>query len=113
MGKPAGRRAETLTKPVEVSELEGEKAAVATCSCGSGIPIQKVAVDGHVVTLIALPAIFQQFHQQGKAPGDGTTQELLDVVKIYNPVPREEEAAYMEALLREYAVFCEKQEVPA
>lgn len=111
LGKPAGRRAETLAEPVEVSESEGEKAAVATCSCGSGIPIQKVAVDGHVVTLIALPAIFQQFHQQGKAPSDGTTQELLDMVKIYNPVPREEEEAYKEALLREYAAFCEQQEV--
>jgi uncharacterized metal-binding protein len=113
LGKPAGRRAEVVTEPAEVSEPEGEEAVVATCSCGSGIPIQKVAVNGRVVTLIALPAIFQQFHQQGKAPGDGTTQELLDVVKIYNPVPPEEEAAYREALLREYAAFCARQEVPA
>jgi uncharacterized metal-binding protein len=98
LGKPAGRAAE---------------AVVATCECGSGIPVQKVAVNGRVVTLIALPAIFEQFHQTGKVSGDGTAHELLEVVKIYNPVPPEEEEAYREALSREYAAFYEKQEVPA
>ena len=32
----------------------------ATCSCGSGIPIQDIQVNGQTVTLIALPLIFQQ-----------------------------------------------------
>ena len=106
LGKPAGR-------PAEVSEPEEEEAVVATCECGSGIPVQKVAVNGRVVTLIALPAIFEQFHQSGKAPGDGTAHELLEVVKIYNPIPDDEEEAYREALSREYAAFYDKQEVPA
>jgi len=113
LGKPAGRAAEAVVEPIEVSEPEEEEAVVATCECGSGIPVQKVAVNGRVVTLIALPAIFQQFHQAGKAPGDSTAHELLEVVKIYNPVPPEEEEAYREALSREYAAFYEKQEVPA
>lgn len=113
LGKPVGRPAEAVVEPAEVSEPGEEEAVVATCSCGSGIPVQKVAVNRRVVTLIALPAIFEQFHQTGKAPGDGTAHELLEVVKIYNPVPPEEEEAYARALLREYATFYEKQEVPA
>ena len=113
LGKPADRPAEAVVEPAEVSEPEEEEAVVATCECGSGIPVQKVAVNGRVVTLIALPAIFQQFHQAGKAPGDGTAHELLEVVKIYNPIPGDEEEAYREALSREYATFYEKQEVPA
>jgi hypothetical protein len=113
LGRPAGRPAEAVVEPAEVSELEEEEAVVATCECGSGIPVQKVAVNGRVVTLIALPAIFKQFHQAGKAPGDGTVHELLEVVKIYNPIPGDEEEAYARALLREYAAFYERQEVPA
>jgi hypothetical protein len=31
------------------------------CACGSGIPVQTVAVDGRAVTLAALPLIFEQF----------------------------------------------------
>lgn len=108
-----GRPAEAVVEPAEVSEPEEEEAVVATCECGSGIPVQKVAVNGRVVTLIALPAIFEQFHQAGKAPGDGTTHELLEVLKIYNLVPSGEEEAYREALASEYAAFYEKQEVPA
>ena len=58
----------------------------ATCSCGSGIPVQKVQIDGQAVTLVALPLIFEQFRQAGKQPRrDG--RELLEAVKIYNPIP--------------------------
>jgi hypothetical protein len=80
----------------------------ATCSCGSGIPVQKVNIDGQLITLIALPALFQQFHEQGKLPGDGVTRELLDMVKIYNAVPADQEASYLSTLEHEYAAFCAK-----
>ena len=98
-----------------VGEFIGEKSAAeaaepveATCSCGSGIPVQKVNIDGQVVTLIALPAIFQQFREQGKAPGDGVSHELLDMVKIYNAVPADQEASYLNVLKREYTAYCAK-----
>ncbi len=96
-----------VEEPAEVPE--DEEAAISLCSCGSGIPVQRVSVNGRVVTLIALPAIFEQFYQSGKRPGDGTTQELLEVTRIYNPIPPEEEAAYAEALAREYEKYCRKQ----
>ena len=38
--------------------------------------------------------------------------ELLETVKIYNPVPEEAEANYREALLREYAAYCEQEKPP-
>ena len=92
----------------ETPTAEEVEPVEATCSCGSDIPVQKVNVDGQVVTLIALPAIFQQFREQGKAPGDGVTRELLNLVKVYNPVPAEQEAIYLSVLEREYAAFCAK-----
>jgi uncharacterized metal-binding protein len=86
--------------------VEEVKPVEATCSCGSGIPVQKVNIDGLMVTLIALPVIFQQFHDQGKLPDAGVTRELLNAVKIYNPVPIEQEASYLNVLEHEYATYC-------
>ncbi len=96
-----GQAAET-SQPAKETESK-----IATCSCGSGIPIQKVQVDGQEVTLIALPLIFEQFRDAGKLPGDGTLAELMQTIKIYNSVPDGQEAAYTEAILREYADYCQ------
>jgi len=82
----------------------------ATCSCGSGIPVRKLVIEGQPVTLVALPLIFQNFFEQGKLPANGTASELLDTVKIYNPIPHGSEAAYAETLLREYSAFCANPE---
>jgi len=81
------------------------KAKVATCACGSGIPIQKVMVNGHEVTFIALPLIFERFREQGKGPMDSAAEELMEMVRIYTPVPEGEEEAYEEAVMRAYAAF--------
>ncbi len=111
LGKRWDRRAGEFVE--EIPQPEAQEAVEATCSCGSGIPIQKVEINGQTVTLVALPLIFQQFREAGKIPANGTVRELLDIVKIYNPVPASEEPAYAAALAREYAVYCEKQEVSA
>jgi len=83
----------------------------ATCSCGSGIPVQDIVVNGQAVTLTALPLIFQQFRDSGKPASQAVTRELLDTVKIYNPIPPSEDEAYAMSLAREYAAFCEQQGV--
>ena len=106
LGKQWDRRAGEFVG--ETPAAEEVEPVEATCSCGSGIPVQTVNIDGQVITLIALPAIFQQFHEQGKAPGDGVSHELLDMVKIYNAVPADQEASYLNMLKREYAAFCAK-----
>ena len=81
---------------------------MATCSCGSGIPVQKVIINGQEVTLVALPLIFQQFREAGKQPGEATGRELLEMVKIYNPIPAGEDEQYRQVLLQEYGEFCKK-----
>jgi len=93
----------------EAQPAEESEAKIATCSCGSGIPIQRVQVDGQEVTFIALPLIFEQFRDAGKLPGDGATAELMETVKVYNPIPNGQEAAYTEAVMREYAAFCQEK----
>jgi hypothetical protein len=55
--------------------------------------------------------IFERLYQAGKMPSPATHQELLDTVKIYNPVPANEEAAYSEVLIYEYGAYCERQTV--
>jgi uncharacterized metal-binding protein len=111
LGKRWNRRAGTFIE--EAPQPEAQQPVEATCSCGSGIPIQKVMIDGRTVTLIALPLIFEQFRDAGKSPSDGTARELLETIRIYNPVPAGEEEAYAMTLLREYAAFCEKREATA
>jgi uncharacterized metal-binding protein len=111
LGKTWSRRAGAFAESAQETEPPDEKQA--TCSCGSGIPVQKVVVEGQEVTLIALPLIFQQFRDAGKAPGGGVSRELLEVVEIYNEVPTEDEGAYTTMLAHEYAAFCERQEQQA
>ncbi|MCX6036241.1 MAG: putative zinc-binding protein [Chloroflexi bacterium] len=93
----------------ETAAPEVQEPVQATCSCGSGIPVQDMVVNGQTVTLIALPLIFQQFLDGGKPATQETVRDLLEAVKIYNPIPPGEDEAYAVALSREYAVFCEKE----
>ena len=95
---------------VPVLTLDNQIPVEATCSCGSGIPIRKVTVDGQTITLIALPLIFEQLHEAGKQPSDGTARELLETVKVYNPIPAGSEETYAETLLREFAAYCAEKE---
>ncbi len=97
--------AEEGTQATEVQE-----AVQATCSCGSGIPVQDIVINGKTVMLIALPLIFQQFHDSGKPASQGLTRDLVENVKVYNLIPPDQEDAYAESLAREYAAFCAQQE---
>ena len=97
------RKGEFIEK--EPLEINGKQPETATCACGSGIPIQTVQIDGQSQTIIALPAIFEQFRGAGKRPSAEITAALLEQVKIYNPVTAEDEAAYRDMLSREYITF--------
>lgn len=113
LGKQWSRRSGEFAEEspeVEVVD-ESQQEVQATCACGSGIPIQRVVIDGKEVTLVGLPLIFAQFREAGKLPNEATQRELFDTVKIYNPVPAGEEEAYAAAVLREYASFSEKEPV--
>lgn len=104
---------ELLDRPVgyeHEAEAGGEVAATngATCSCGSGIPIQKVVLNGETITLVGLPLIFSQFHNQGKQPSPVTAQQLLTTVQVYNPIPAEQEQDYLLMLEQEYGRYCQE-----
>jgi hypothetical protein len=114
----AGKVDELLGKAWNRREgmFDGEPAqeeAVATCSCGSGIPIQKVLVNGQEMTLVALPLIFQNVFQLGKAPGKGVANEIMDMVKIYNGIDAAVEADVAAVVLEAYASYCRQQEAKA
>jgi hypothetical protein len=114
LGKKWDRQAGTFVElQVASASLEStdETGKVAACSCGSGIPVQKLQVKGQEVTLIALPLIFEQFKQAGKMPSSAIARELLDAVKIYNPIPQSEDDPYLAVLLQDYIAYCEKEAV--
>lgn len=82
-----------------------QEAAVATCTCGSGIPVQKLQVNGEETVLVALPLIFQTFWEAKKAPAEPTLVELMEVVRIYNAIEPDSEAALRQAIAREYHTY--------
>jgi hypothetical protein len=62
---------------------------------------------------VALPLIFQNFFQQGKAPGNDVAHEIMETVKIYNAVNSTEEADIEATVLDAYVRYCRQQEVKA
>jgi uncharacterized metal-binding protein len=109
LGKRWSRRAGEIIQPQEI-EIAKEPVQ-ATCSCGSGIPVQKVSIAGQEETLIALPLIFAQMQEAGKQPSEAVARELLETVKVYNPIPEGAESVYKETILGEYAAFCRNKEL--
>jgi uncharacterized metal-binding protein len=110
LGKPWDRTAGFfIESQVDASENLAETEKGVTCSCGSGIPITIVQVEGQGVTLIALPLIFKKFRAAGKQPSEVSAHELLETVRIYNPIPEGAELLYQAVLLREYTAFWERE----
>jgi uncharacterized metal-binding protein len=93
----------------EVQQETTQGPDVATCACGSGIPIQKVIIEGKEVAIVALPLIFQQFYEAGKSPTEGNINELMDTIKIYNPIPDAEEPAYRNGIQKKYRDYWFKE----
>ena len=98
--------------PVDSAPESSDRMAVGMCSCGSGIPVTSVAIDGRTVELLAIPLIFRQFCESGgRAVDPASADRLMDIVKIYNEVPPVAESSYREAILREYIKFCAREGV--
>ena len=89
-------------------DAEPAQEVTATCSCGSGIPVQTIQLDRREITLVALPLIFQSFWESKKTPDGKVAEELLTTVKIYNAVIPEDEPEMLKVLQSEYAVYCQK-----
>ena len=82
----------------------------AACLCASSVPVGEVEVARRTVSVVALPLIFDQFHDAGKAPGPEVASELLDVVKVYNDRPVGTDEEWRVALARAYAAFCHQKD---
>lgn len=86
---------------------------ITTCACGSGIPVQKLQINGQEVSLLALPLLFQNMHEQKKPISAETGRELMEMVKIYNAVDASAAAEIEAAVLAAYARYCAGQEAKA
>jgi uncharacterized metal-binding protein len=96
----------TGSDPAPLSIVQ-DSPAVATCSCGSGIPVQVLEISGRRVEVLALPLIFNMFHQSGKSPGPATSAELMETVRLYNSIPESEANVWSRTIEQAYAAFCD------
>lgn len=105
LGKSWSRREGSFTG--EPQQVEKD----ASCSCGSGIPIQRIKVDGQELILIALPLIFENLFQQGKIPSIEVGHEIMELVKIYNVIDSSNETEIEAVVIEAYANYCWEQKV--
>jgi len=68
--------------------------------------------DGSTIGLMGLTEIFEQLYLMGRAPDASAQNELVKIVAACNYVPRQAEALYGAALLRDAkrAVFYEQKQ---
>jgi uncharacterized metal-binding protein len=72
------------------------------CACSSPVPGGSITVKGAKLAIAGLPLIFEQCAERSIPADDSGCTALLEVVKIYHPIPPEEEAEYRRALLAAY-----------
>jgi hypothetical protein len=111
-GEIAGQVDRLLGVPWDRTRGEEGQASAATnerpaaaCSCGSGVPVRVLEIDGREVEILALPPILEMFRQAAKPPTDETAAEILETVRLYNQVPEGAEASWKLALGRAYASY--------
>ena len=65
-----------------------------------------VRINGQAVTINALPLIFDHLHRQGVTAGNGSTDRLLEMVRVYHAIESDKEPLYRKALSEAYAEYC-------
>ncbi len=112
LGKQWNRRQGELIQIENINSIQPEATSppvIAPCACGSGIPIQNVIISEKEVTIVGLPLIFQQFTEAGKNPSEGNVAELMDMIKMYNAIPTEEESAFTDGIRKAYMNYWFKE----
>ena len=100
-----------LEADVGVKEHAGSlEPSVVTCSCGSGVPVKVLEIGGRAVEVVALPLIFETLRERGGAHDESATSELMRMVKVYNYVPPEAEAAWRDVIVAQYLAHCKPGE---
>ncbi len=90
----------------EAAKPGAQPAQAGGCSCGSAIPSERLDIGGKTVEILGLPLVFRQFRELGRN-SESLADELFEAVKVLNIVPSEKENEYREAIVREYAAFCQ------
>jgi hypothetical protein len=89
-----------LTSDSESAGGGATETVVASCSCGSGIPVTRLDIAGKSTEVVALSLLFEQWRSENKA-----TAELFDAVKVYNAIPAKLESAWRDAILKAYSDY--------
>ena len=108
LGKHLSRREGSFTEPQ--SAVENQQEVTATCSCGSGIPIQTFEIGGKKVTLLALPLLFANFYERKQAPSEAVLKEIMEGVKIYNEIEIDMETAIRKEIYQAYQAYWQDRE---
>lgn len=108
----AARVDEILARPAGASlvrlgqDTPAEAAPEAACSCqGGGVPSKVVQVAGSPVAILALEPIMAQVLTHKDLTDESLRDKLMQMVKVYNSVPPEQEPEYAEALWREFVAY--------
>ncbi len=109
LGKKAGSVLAADEPADEPAEASGGEEREVACSCGSGVAVTRLVIDGQTVEWLALPLIFRHFREKGLGQDEAAAHELFETVKIYNAVPPEAEAGYRRAIMLEYAAYCQNE----
>ncbi len=88
-----------------VAENAGSDTGPGHCACSSPLPGGKLTIGSKTVEIPGLPLIFAQFAEKATITNSDQGAALLDLVKIYHPIPAKEQEAYKDALLAEYQKF--------
>jgi hypothetical protein len=81
----------------------------AACSCGSRIPVRKLRISGRDIQIAALPLIYESWRNSGKPPEGGISPEMLQIMRVYHPIPENEEEIWKQAISHDYALFCSEK----
>ena len=100
-------RSHTATSVEEPAD--SNQSGAVGCSCGSKIPVTVLPIAGRPVEVIALPLIFNKVRATHPQMSDAATQDLMDIVKSFNDVPKEAESAWREVIVREFEAHCERE----
>ena len=76
------------------------------CSCGSGVPVTKIVVNGEKVDMLALDPIMENAFQQGLRADGELPASIWENVRIYNAISAEEEALYLRAVSQAWQEHC-------
>ena len=86
-------------------ELRSAEGSATSCGCSTPVRGGTLIINGQERNIPGLPLIFEQCAAEGIPADGGDGAALLNAVKIYHRVEREEEAEYQKALLHAYQNF--------